>query len=119
MSRCNGSSETYEASSIQSSFSRMASMCGLVMTTSSSSSSDCSLWVSMAPIRSSVGVQQVVRMAVAVSAHRHQGGKGGQENGGQHPDGHDHHCLHGSHGSHGGCGRQLAQEEKKVQIGVG
>lgn len=56
MSRYNGSSKTYEASSIQSSFSKMASMWGLVMTTSFSSSSDCSLWVSMAPIRSNVGL---------------------------------------------------------------
>lgn len=51
-------------------------------------------------------VQQVVRVAVAVSAHHHQGDEGGQENGGQHPDGHDHHGLHGdSHShSHGGGG---------------
>lgn len=47
----------YEASSIHSSFSRMASMCGLVMTTSSSSNSDGSLWVSIAPIRSTVGLK--------------------------------------------------------------
>lgn len=47
----------YEASSIHSSFSRMASMCGLVMTTSSSSNSDGSLWVSIAPIRSTVGLR--------------------------------------------------------------
>lgn len=108
-------------------------MWGLVMTTSSSSSSDGSLWVSMAPIRSTVGlkhtgethrcpmsrlgfaagankghrlgvevVQQVVGVAVAVSAHHHQGNKGRQENGGQHPDGHDHHRLHGDSGSRGG-----------------
>uniref|UniRef100_A0A0E9RZD1 Uncharacterized protein n=1 Tax=Anguilla anguilla TaxID=7936 RepID=A0A0E9RZD1_ANGAN len=35
----------------------MASMCGLVMTTSSSSSSEGSLWVSMALIRSIVGLE--------------------------------------------------------------
>lgn len=63
------------------------------------------------------GVQQVVRMAVAVSAHRHQGGKGGQENGGQHPNGHDHHCLHGDSGSHSGCRQQLVQEEKSPNRG--
>lgn len=47
----------YEASSIQSSFSRMASMWGLLMTTSSSSSSDGSDWVSMAPMRSTMGLE--------------------------------------------------------------
>lgn len=47
----------YEASSIHSSFSRMASMCGFVITTSSSSNSDGSLWVSIAPIRSTVGLR--------------------------------------------------------------
>lgn len=52
-----GSPRPYEASSIQSSFSRMASMWGLVMTTSSSSNSDGSDWVSMAPIRSTMGLQ--------------------------------------------------------------
>lgn len=52
----NQACKTYEASSIQSSFSKMASMWGLVMTTSSSSSSEGSLWVSMAPIRSTVGL---------------------------------------------------------------
>lgn len=45
-------------------------------------------------------VQQVMRVTVAVSAHHHQGNKGGQENGGQHPNGHYHHCLHGDSGSH-------------------
>ena len=47
----------YEASSIQSSFSRMASMWGLVMTTSSSSSSEGSDCVSMAPMRSTMGLE--------------------------------------------------------------
>lgn len=47
----------YEASSIQSSFSRMASMWGLVMTTSSSSNSEGSDWVSMAPMRSTMGLE--------------------------------------------------------------
>lgn len=66
-------------------------------------------------------VQQVVRVAVAVSAHHHQGNEGGQENGGQHPNGHDHHRLHGDSGSHGGCRQQLVswqkKERKKVQSG--
>lgn len=63
------------------------------------------------------GVQQVVRVAVAVSAHHHQGDEGGQEDGGQHPDGDDHHRLHGDSGSHAGCGeQQLVErwEEKKA-----
>lgn len=58
-------------------------------------------------------VQQVVRVAVAVSAHHHQGNEGGQENGGQHPNGHDHHRLHGDSGSHGGCRQQLVSWQKK------
>lgn len=64
-------------------------------------------------------VQQVVRVAVAVSAHHHQGNEGGQENGGQHPNGHDHHRLHGDSGSHGGCRQQLVswQKKKRVQSG--
>lgn len=52
-------------------------------------------------------VQQVVRVTVAVPAHHHQGDEGGQEDGGQHPNGHDHHRFHGDAGSHHGCGRQL------------
>lgn len=52
-------------------------------------------------------VQQVVGVTVAVPAHHHQGDEGGQEDGGQHPNGHDHHRLHGDPGSHHGCGRQL------------
>lgn len=52
-------------------------------------------------------VQQVVRVTVAVPAHHHQGDEGGQEDGGQHPNGHDHHRLHGDPGSQHGCGRQL------------
>lgn len=59
-------------------------------------------------------VQQVVGVAVAVSAHHHQGNEGSQENGGQHPDGHDHHRLHGDSGSHGGWRLQL---ERRVQSG--
>lgn len=56
-------------------------------------------------------VQQVMRMAVAVSAHNHQGNEGGQENGGQHPNSHNHHRLHGDFGSHGGflVGRETVQ----------
>lgn len=46
-------------------------------------------------------VQQVVGVAVAVSAHHDQGDEGSQEDGGQHPDGHDHHRLHGDCGSRG------------------
>lgn len=151
-------------------------MWGLVMTTSSSSSSDGSLWVSIALIRSTVGlfinksepksahwlshlgliiiikyhilliwavstwsddadfefvntitaievlwdhwdpqvwshwlgvemVQQVVRVTVAVPAHHHQGDEGGQEDGGQHPNGHDHHRLHGYPVFHHGGGQ--------------
>lgn len=49
---------TYEASSIQSSFSRIASMRGFVMTTSSSSSSDGSDWVSVVLIRSTMGLEK-------------------------------------------------------------
>lgn len=49
----------YEASSIQSSFSRMASMWGLVMTTSSSSNSEGSDWVSIAPMRSTIGLEGI------------------------------------------------------------
>lgn len=66
-------------------------------------------------------VQQVVRVAVAVSAHHHQGNEGGQENGGQHPNGHNHHCLHGDSGSHSGCRLQLVKRKKKkkrVQSGL-
>lgn len=66
-------------------------------------------------------VQQVVRVAVAVSAHHHQGNEGGQENGGQHPNGHDHHRLHGDSGSHGGCRQQLVswQKTKKKESNQG
>lgn len=67
-------------------------------------------------------VQQVVRVAVPVSAHHHQGNEGGQENGGQHPNGHDHHRLHGDSGSHGGCRQQLVswqKTKKKSPIRVG
>lgn len=62
-------------------------------------------------------VQQVVRVAVAVSAHHHQGNEGGQENGGQHPNGHNHHCLHGDSGSHGGCRQQLVFQRKESNQG--
>lgn len=58
-------------------------------------------------------VQQVVRVAVAVSAHHHQGNEGGQENGGQHPDRHDHHRLHGDSGFHGGCRRRLVSRGRE------
>lgn len=61
----NPSPRPYEASSIQSSFSRMASMWGLVMTTSSSSNSEGSDWVSMAPMRSTMGLEGRAREAVA------------------------------------------------------
>lgn len=54
-------------------------------------------------------VQQVVRVTVAVSAHHHQGNKGGQENGGQHPDGHNHHRLHGDSDSHSSRGKESNQ----------
>ena len=47
-------------------------------------------------------MQQAEGVAVAVSAHHHQGDEGRQEDGGQHPDGHDHHRLHGDPGSHDG-----------------
>ena len=57
-------------------------------------------------------VQQVVGVAVAVSTHHHQGNEGGQEDGGQHPNGHDHHRLHGDDGSQGVGSRQ--QGERKV-----
>lgn len=50
--------DTHEASSTQSSFSRMASMWGLVMTTSSSSSSEGSDGVSVVPIRSTMGLSE-------------------------------------------------------------
>lgn len=40
-------------------------------------------------------VQQVVGVAVAVSADDHQGNEGGQEDSRQHPNSHDHHRLHG------------------------
>lgn len=63
-------------------------------------------------------VQQVMRAAVAVSAHHHQGNEGGQENGGQHPNGHDHHRLHGDSGCHGGCRRQLVRRRNRVQSGL-
>lgn len=59
-------------------------------------------------------VQQVVGVAVAVSAHHDQGNEGSQENGGQHPDGHNHHRLHGDSGSRGGWRLQL---ELRVQSG--
>lgn len=59
-------------------------------------------------------MQQVVGVAVAVSAHHHQGNEGSQENSGQHPDGHNHHRLHGDSGSHGGWRLQL---ELRVQSG--
>ncbi|KAG7234779.1 hypothetical protein INR49_003993, partial [Caranx melampygus] len=57
-------------------------------------------------------------VAVAMSAHHHQGDEGGQENGGQHPDGHDHHRLHGDCGSHsggGGGGQAATRQEQKEQ----
>lgn len=59
-------------------------------------------------------VQQVVRVAVAVPAHHHQGDEGGQEDGGQHPNGHDHHRLHGDPGDHHGCGRQLQSTRQEA-----
>lgn len=59
-------------------------------------------------------VQQVVGVAVAVSAHHHQGNQGSQENGGQHPDGHNHHRLHGDSGPQSGWRLQL---ELRVQSG--
>lgn len=62
-------------------------------------------------------VQEVVRVAVAMSAHHHQGNEGGQENGGQHPNGHNHHCLHGDLGSHGGCRRQKRRRGKESNQG--
>lgn len=64
-------------------------------------------------------VQQVVRVAVAVSAHHQQGNEGGQENGGQHPNGHDHHRLHGDPVSRGGRRQQLVVEARESPIRVG
>lgn len=60
-------------------------------------------------------VQQVMRVAVAVSAHHHQSNEGGQEDGGQHPNGHDHHRLHGDSGSHNGCGQQHVERKRSNQ----
>lgn len=62
-------------------------------------------------------VQQVVGVTVAVPAHHHQCDKGGQEDSGQHPNGHDHHGLHGDPGSHHGCGRQLQSARQETNQG--
>lgn len=59
-------------------------------------------------------VQQVVGVAVTVSAHHDQGDEGSQEDGGQHPDGHNHHRLHGDSGSQGHWRLQL---KLRVQSG--
>jgi len=57
-------------------------------------------------------VQQVVRVAVAVSAHHHQGDEGGQKNGGQHSYSHYHHRLHGDSDSCNGWRQQLVKRKK-------
>ena len=53
-------------------------------------------------------LQQVVGVAVAVTADHHQSHEGRQEDGGQHADGHDHHRLHGD-----GGGRQGVEGEER------
>lgn len=46
-----------------------------------------------------IALQQIPRPAVALPTYHHQGCKGGQKDGGQHPNGHNHHGLHASRGT--------------------